>query len=571
MPKPGTPQRPLPWEPSGPGAPQRPIKPAGRPGTPQRPWNRPFPGPSAQPLAYDPSDRTNPDPRRADVPNPTQVPWSPPFGPGGPWEQTGQTRPPSGPGASQVPVAKPPLIPATPAPASPTTPTTSPATTKPKQSAWPDDIFTPLTTPELNYQSPDYNLPDAQFNGLPELADQRQQREQQETFDYDPLTQQVGDGQISQLKEQLFGSRDNSQLPDFHQRGETSDFYQRNDPSQLPNIQRFLDQAGTEQGSRDEVEQATYDRMYRHVEPQFQQQREQLTQNLVNRGIPIGSQAYDDAMNRMEQEQNRARENFALTATREGGAEQSRLYQLLSSGRQQLFGEGSRMSDEASRQRAQMFGEGTQQTAEAAQQRAQLFGEETQGRAEQLAGRQQWVNEGSDNFQRQLQSQGFNRDTQQGNFENLANMFNMERGARQDYFNEGNILSDEAANRRAQMYGEQQGQWNRETQGVDAQRGIEQQAFGNQRQLAQEAMQRRQQGISEYLTSRNQPISELQALMGIQRPPQQPQFPGTTQYGVDAPNLQGLVGQQYGQQTQAHNQQQGNMWGGLTGLASLFI
>ena len=346
---------------------------------------------------------------------------------------------------------------------------------------------------------------------------------------------------------------------------------------------------GQRQGSRDEVEKATYDRMYRHVEPQFQQQREQMTQNLVNRGIPIGSQAYNDAMNRMEQEQNRARENFALTATREGGAEQSRLYDLLSSGRSQLFGEGSRMSDEASRQRAQMFGEDTQRTADAAQQRAQMFGEETrisdeasrqraqmfgeetQGRAEELAGRQQWVNEGSDNFQRQLQSQGFNRDTQQGNFNNLANMFDMERGARQDYFNEGNILSDEAARSRAQMYGEEQGQWNREMQGVDAERGIEQQSFDNQRQLAQEAMQRRQQGIGEYLTSRNQPISELQALMGMQRPNQQPQFPGVTQYGVDSPNLQGLVGQQYEQQAQAHNQKQGNMWGGLTGLASLFL
>ena len=337
-------------------------------------------------------------------------------------------------------------------------------------------------------------MPNSQFNDLPALAAQaRQQREQQETFDYDPLTQQVGDGQISELAQQMFGSRDTSQYPD---------------------LQRFLDQAGTGQGSRDEVEQATYDRMFNMVQPQFQQQREQMTQNLVNRGIPIGSQAYNDAMNRMEQEQNRAMENFALTATQAGGAEQSRLYNLLASGRQQMFGE------------------------------------ETQGRAEQLAGRQQWVNEGAGNFNRQLQSQGFNRDTQQGNFNNLASMFDMERGARQDYFNEGNILSDEAARRRAQMYGEQQGNGTVKCRGWDFSRALNSKVSRTNGSCSRKSMQRRQQGIGEYLTSRNQPISELQALMGIQRPTQQPQFPGQTQYGVQAPNLEGLVGQQYGQQAQ---------------------
>ena len=329
-------------------------------------------------------------------------------------------------------------------------------------------------------------MPNANIGNLPALTDPRQQRAQQETFDYqgaDPLTQA------------MFQSRDTSQLPD---------------------LQQFLNQAGTGQGSRDEVEQATFDRMHRMVAPQFQQQREQMKQNLVNRGIPIGSQAYNDAMNRMEQEQNRAMENFALTATQAGGAEQSRLYNLLASGRQQMFGE------------------------------------ETQGRAEQLAGRQQYFNEG------------------QQRFGNLANMFGMERQARQDTFNEGSILSDEASRRRAQMYGEGQGQWNREMQNINAQRGIEQQSFGNQRQLFQEAMQRRQQGIGEYLTSRNQPISELQALLGMQRPAQQPQFPGQTQYGVQAPNLAGLVQGNYGNQMNAWQTGQNSLTNlGVAGLGLL--
>ena len=172
-----------------------------------------------------------------------------------------------------------------------------------------------------------------------------------------------------------------------------SDFYQRGDQSQLPNLERFLSQAGTGQGGRDAVEKATFDRMFSQVQPQFKQQREQLTQNLINRGIPIGSQAYNDAMNRMEQQQNRSRENFALTATREGGAEQSRLYQLLSSGRGQLFGEESRLSDEAARQRGQQFGEGSRLYDESAGRRAQLFGEGTQRFGESAAQRAQMFGE----------------------------------------------------------------------------------------------------------------------------------------------------------------------------------
>ena len=252
-----------------------------------------------------------------------------------------------------------------------------------------------------------------------------------------------------------------------------------------------------------------------------------------------------------------------------------------------MFGEVSRQFDEASRQRAQQFGEGSRLFDETSSQRGQLFGEETQGRREQLAGRQQFVGEAQQNIDNALRAQQFNRETAQQNFGNqrdqfgmerqsrqdflnegsvladeafrrratdmseqqgqwnrnmqqenfrqnasqqdfgnLERLFGMERQGRQDYFNEGNILSDEASRRRAQMYGEQQGQWNRDMQQQGFQQGVDQQGFQNNRQLFNESMQRRQQGVGEYLTSRNQPLSELQCIDGYAATPmQQPYFP----------------------------------------------
>ena len=60
--------------------------------------------------------------------------------------------------------------------------------------------------------------------------------------------------------------------------------------------------------ARQRVEQALYDRMSALYEPEFAQAKEQLTARLAQQGIPVGSQAWQDAMGQLEKSQNLQRQ-----------------------------------------------------------------------------------------------------------------------------------------------------------------------------------------------------------------------------------------------------------------------
>ena len=82
---------------------------------------------------------------------------------------------------------------------------------------------------------------------------------------------------------------------------------------------------------RQRVEQALLDRL----NPQFDRDRSALETRLANQGIQMGSQAYTTGIDEL----NRARDDARLGITASGGAEQSRLYGMGSSARQQAFNE----------------------------------------------------------------------------------------------------------------------------------------------------------------------------------------------------------------------------------------
>lgn len=65
-------------------------------------------------------------------------------------------------------------------------------------------------------------------------------------------------------------------------------------------------------------------------QPMMDRQRGQLEQRLANQGIPIGSEAYQNAMDDLARQEN----DFRLGAVQAGGAEQSRMYGLGSQARQ---------------------------------------------------------------------------------------------------------------------------------------------------------------------------------------------------------------------------------------------
>lgn len=74
-----------------------------------------------------------------------------------------------------------------------------------------------------------------------------------------------------------------------------------------------------------DVEQATFDRAENLLAPQFEQAQDKLENSLVQRGIPRGSEAYNEAMDNLDRQQSSALENLALSSVGAGRQEQSRL------------------------------------------------------------------------------------------------------------------------------------------------------------------------------------------------------------------------------------------------------
>ena len=107
------------------------------------------------------------------------------------------------------------------------------------------------------------------------------------------------------------------------------------DFSGLPGISGMDDLAAGAQP----LEQATYQRGMNLLQPGFDRQQNDLATNLANRGIPLNSEAYNDALNRLDRSQGGQLENLALSSVGAGRAEQSRLFGLEQSGRQQALSE----------------------------------------------------------------------------------------------------------------------------------------------------------------------------------------------------------------------------------------
>jgi hypothetical protein len=90
---------------------------------------------------------------------------------------------------------------------------------------------------------------------------------------------------------------------------------------------------------RSNIEQTLFNRQLGLLQPEFTQQREALEQNLADRGIPITSQGYNDAVNRLETQQGEQLGRLAQQATLTAGQESDRLVNQARNIRAQQFGE----------------------------------------------------------------------------------------------------------------------------------------------------------------------------------------------------------------------------------------
>jgi hypothetical protein len=160
--------------------------------------------------------------------------------------------------------------------------------------------------------------------------------------------------------------------------------FQFQDATNLPAFQSQLPGAGTGptslnvpdnlptlptdfEDTRRQVTQSVFDRQLGLLQPEFTRQREALEQNLADRGLPIGGEAYNSAIDRLERQQGEQQQRLAQQADVAGGQEASRLFGQASTARGQLFREAAAQGEFGLAGQQQAFG---QQAANVAQQNA---------------------------------------------------------------------------------------------------------------------------------------------------------------------------------------------------------
>lgn len=141
------------------------------------------------------------------------------------------------------------------------------------------------------------------------------------------------------------------------------------------------------------VEQATYDRLQQLMNPQFEERQRSLEAQLAATGNPLGSEGYQQELNRFQTGRQEADLAAALESVGAGRAEQSRLFDTASRARGQLTGE--QLASAGLAQAARQQGMGEQQLGQqlALQARQQGVSEQLSGADLARMARQQGISE----------------------------------------------------------------------------------------------------------------------------------------------------------------------------------
>lgn len=138
-----------------------------------------------------------------------------------------------------------------------------------------------------------------------------------------------------------------------------------------------------------------------------------------------------------------------------------------------------------------------------------------------------------------------------------SRLFGMASGARNQMFGEGMAQAGFNNDAASQRFG----------QDLAAQG----QQFGQNAQSAGFANQARNDALTEAMMLRNQPFNEAAALLQGSPSMGMPQFQGNPAYNVGAPDIAGLINQNYQQQAAQSNANRSGMMNGLFGLGSAFL
>lgn len=354
-------------------------------------------------------------------------------------------------------------------------------------------------------------------------------------FNYDGMTPQVtsiqGAGNVQQFNGQMPGVQRGFQAGDvqssFDSGGAIQSTFGVGGPlttdAQGGDIQRRIGPNDlTAAGQR--VADSVYGQAQSRLDPQFQQQQNDLRARLANSGIAEGSEAYNRELGNFNRSKTDAYADANFRAIQAGGAEQSR-----------LFGIDQAQGQFANQAQQQAYGQsmGNAQLNNAAQ--GQIFGQ----------------NQSAAQFGNQAQAQQFAQNQSQGQFYNAAQD--------QDYTQQ--LGQAELFNNAGQTWLSQQ---------------LAALGFNNQAQsqymnenLANANLQNagRQQEIQEATYLRNLPLNDIAALLGTGGGVMSPEFNPVSQVGVAAPDYMGAA---YNSNQILQNQYQQAQANRSAGLGSIF-
>jgi hypothetical protein len=175
-------------------------------------------------------------------------------------------------------------------------------------------------------------------------------------------------------------------------------------------IQRGLDTSGMQnvdssQKYAKNAEDAIYGQWSGRQEPRMQQEQDRMRNQLYNSGVKEGDQAYDQAMERLSQDQNDARTQAQYQATIGSGQEAQRMQGMDLSTNQNQFnqrqGQGAFANSAAQQAMQQQLGIGSQQFNQGLASQGQQYGQNMQSAGYQNQLRQQQISE-------EMQKRGFN-------------------------------------------------------------------------------------------------------------------------------------------------------------------
>ena len=323
-----------------------------------------------------------------------------------------------------------------------------------------------------------------------------------------------------------------------------------------PNSGRYFQGpgAGGFAGQGNSLEAATFQRGLNRIDPYMQEQRSAMAQRLQNQGLPVGSEAYNQELNRFDRSRGDQLENLALSSVGAGRQEQGRLFGQDLASRRFSAGEQSRRFGEGLAATQFNAGESGRGFREALASNQSLFGQ-------RLASNQFNAGESGRNFGERFAGEGQFFGQQQARDQFAAG----QAGRRDQQAIQQQQFGDQfgaGQSRFADQFGAQQQQ-----QGF-ANRMANQNLLGkNDRFLAQQQanqfqqdLQRRGLSTQEMMMQRQDPYNQLGQLLGFAGQVGNPSFQPTQQFGPMAPNYMGQVNNNYNQQMAGRFN-----WGGLLG------